>query len=494
VTATEDVWAVPLAEPPADPPTSPRAQRTPADGQTPPVDRTPPHDLAAERAVLGAALLQPDIVPDIAAILRDDDWYLAAHETVWHAITDRAATGQPVDVITIAADIGLHRTLTGHGGPLYVNALAADPAVTIANVTWHARVVSARAAERRTIELGTKLVQAGHGAAEPDQVRGWLEAHLADRNVADRPRLQVRDIDTFLHQDDEDDAYDWVIPGFLERQDRLMLTGPEGGGKSTLCRQIAVMAAAGMHPFTGELLDTAPRVLYIDLENSERQSRRKLRPLRVQAGSLLEDPTRLSIEVRSAGVDLLQADELRWFLDVVDAARPDLLITGPLYRMASGDPVEEKTAKPVSMALDRVRERGCAVLIETHTPHAASGQRKRPTRPYGASLWLRWPEFGLHLSAEGEIEHWRGARDERDFPMALARGGDWPWTPVTDENQLRWARIRQARQLADDFMSIRDVVEATGISRATVGRVLQKYRYDWLILNGRDPKDQGDDE
>jgi RecA-family ATPase len=40
-----------------------------------------------------------------------------------------------------------------------------------------------------------------------------------------------------------------VIPGLLERRDRLMLTGEEGLGKSYLLRQIAVMAAAGLDPF-----------------------------------------------------------------------------------------------------------------------------------------------------------------------------------------------------------------------------------------------------
>jgi hypothetical protein len=48
----------------------------------------------------------------------------------------------------------------------------------------------------------------------------------------------------------DDDPEDWVIPGLLAREDRLILTGAEGLGKMMLLRQIAVCAAAGLDPFT----------------------------------------------------------------------------------------------------------------------------------------------------------------------------------------------------------------------------------------------------
>jgi replicative DNA helicase len=446
----------------------------------------PPHDHAAERAVLGAALLQPDIVPELAGILRDDDWHHPAHVAIWFALADLAGSGHPVDPITVAAAVGNDQTLRGLGGPLYIAGLLEDvPAV--ASATWYARIVADRAAERRTVELGTWLMQAGHGGTDADTVHDRIGKHLADRATSRISAVHVRTIDEFLAGDDAEDDYDWVIPGLLERHDRLMLTGPEGGGKSTLCRQVGIQAATGVQPFTADR--TAPaRVLFIDLENSERQSRRKLRPLRIQAGQAL-DPDRFHIEVRPSGIDLLDRDDVAWLLSRVASVRPDVLITGPIYRMATGDPTEEKTAKPVSVALDRVRDTGCAVVLETHTPHAVNGQRRRPLRPYGASLWMRWPEFGIHLAEDGAIDHWRGPRDEREWPAGLTRGGAWPWSPVTDDNALRWSRIQRARVEADVFMSERDVVEATGMPKSTVHRVLRKYRFDWVQLNGRDPAD-----
>jgi hypothetical protein len=107
------------------------------------------------------------------------------------------------------------------------------------------------------------------------------------------------------------------------------------------------------------------------------------------------------------------------------------------------------------------------VILEGHSPYAAGGGR-RPERPYGASLWSRWPEFGLYLSPEGHLRHWRGARDERDWPAALERGGTWPWTPVTRPRDVLWARIAEvcAEQFSGDRPSSRDLASLLGESQS----------------------------
>src|SRR5690606_20278264 len=102
--------------------------------------------------------------------------------------------------------------------------------------------------------------------------RGYIEAIASDY-------AQVGDVPTLADVLAIEDTYDWVIPGLLERMDRLVLTGGEGLGKSTWLRQIAVLAAAGIHPTRhAERIDPV-RVTVIDTENTERQWRRKVRPL-----------------------------------------------------------------------------------------------------------------------------------------------------------------------------------------------------------------------
>lgn len=256
--------------------------------------------------------------------------------------------------------------------------------------------------------------------------------------IAQRDRQWGETIDEFLAGDEA--AYDWLVPGLLERGDRLILTGGEGHGKSTLLRQLAVQASAGIPPLGGESFEPL-RVLLVDLENSRRQLRRQLRPLRLAAGGGL-DGKRLRIAVRPEGIDLLGCEDRRWLATLIEVHRPDLVIIGPNYKMFDGDPCEEKPSKAATKVLDALRERHrFALAMEAHQRHAAA-KESRPLRPYGASIWTRWPEFGLHLGEDGALTHWRGPRDERQWPPALRRGGEWPWTvgdaePVGATNRAR---------------------------------------------------------
>ncbi len=102
-----------------------------------------------------------------------------------------------------------------------------------------------------------------------------------------------------------DPPSDWVIPGLLERGDRLIWTGFEGQGKSVVIRQLAVCAAAGEHPFTGEPI-TPQRVLLIDCGNPDRKSRRHFRNLeRIARGRGVPVPEgSLRILQKPAGIDL----------------------------------------------------------------------------------------------------------------------------------------------------------------------------------------------
>ena len=238
-----------------------------------------------------------------------------------------------------------------------------------------------------------------------------------------------------------DPPSDWVIPGLLERGDRLLWTGFEGQGKSVVVRQLAVCAAAGVHPFTREPI-TPQRVLYIDLENPDRKSRRHFRNLERIArlnGFPVPEGT-LRILQKPAGIDLTTGEDAAWLLERVTAHRPDLLVCGPFYRLHAADTNDEKAARIVVSALDAARIKAdCALVTEAHAGHG--GGSDRSVRPTGSSLLMRWPEFGYGIKPLGEAdEHghsrhvavvpWRGPREERHWPRELIWGThelDWPW-------------------------------------------------------------------
>lgn len=297
---------------------------------------------------------------------------------------------------------------------------------------------------------------------------------------------QAAELTDFLNTAEE--AYDWLVSELIERGDRTFLTGIEGCGKSTLLRQVGVQLAAGIHPFTLE--PTTPlRVLLLDLENGVRHVRRKLRTLRIQAGDDYAPLPGLHIHVRPQGLDLLVPGEGQWLLDLAKTAQPDVFILGPVYKLAGGDPRDELPARVVASWLDRIRyETRCALILEGHSPYAPGGQ-KRPTRPYGASLWSRWPEFGLNLSEQGYLTHWRQARDERAWPALLQRGGAWPWTVSTRPRDERWARIVDLCTAAGDQLSYRDLAELCGVNASTIQHTVKEHQDAWNALAA--PKEGG---
>lgn len=438
-------------------------------------------DVDAERSVLGSCLISAQVYNELRLEISDDDFTEPRHEYIWQALAQVHAKGRPVDVLTVADQLLAAKTLRQAGGAPYLHELIAG-VVVADNALFHAEILQDRTLRRllaasanRTLDLAGKssssIVAISAATLELAAVR--------NRAAAGRGRLDqdlAPDVDTFLHNGLDDDDYAWLIPGVLERQDRLIITAGEGHGKSTLLRQIAVQAAAGVHPFTGDQIDPL-RVLVVDLENSERQTRRKLRPLRLAAGHQL-DPDRLRIICRVQGLDLTNHDDTQWLDNLITATRPDLLITGPIYKLAGGNPNDEKDAKPAATAIDELRARhDLAVILEAHTAKTPAGvnPRNRPKEPYGWSGWMRWPEFGLHLGEEGTLTHWRGMRDERHFPYALKRGGRWPWTPENEPEDTpyvqRWLSIRTAITMAGRRLSVREIAEETGIPQTTVYRI-----------------------
>ena len=464
----------------------------PPDHHEEPLARQPRYNLAAEQGLLGALLITPELATPYADQLDPTDFYKPAHELIWQAIHKVAATGQLPDPALVLDQLQTTGELQRAGGAGYLHTcMAACSSPTQA--TTYARIIL-DTARYRSFDNGLTRVRQRLDQATPDAINDTLAETLDifDREVIRngartvRAARHIETIDDLLQGDDED-TYDWVIPGLLERQDRLILTAGEGTGKSTLIRQIGVQAASGIHPFTGD--DIQPiTVLHIDVENTRRQLRRRYRPLRTKAGQLL-DPARLRIEVRTAGIDLTTAEDRDWLLNTCEHIRPDLLTIGPVYKLANGDPTEEQSAKPVAMALDGVREAyDCAVLLEAHSAKAPAGKKTRPHEPYGWSGWLRWPEFGLWLDDNGLLKPWRGAREDRAWPEKLERGGDWPWSPAITELAERWNTIRHAREHHGRPMSIRELAHTTGLSRGTLARLVGKgaiYHYGWSMINGQ---------
>src|SRR2546430_5986699 len=79
--------------------------------------RIPPHNLDAERAVLGAVLLEGrESLPRVIELLRSSDFYTDAHRTIYETMQGLFDRSEPVDLITLSEDLRRDGTLESVGG------------------------------------------------------------------------------------------------------------------------------------------------------------------------------------------------------------------------------------------------------------------------------------------------------------------------------------------------------------------------------------------
>jgi len=248
----------------------------------------------------------------------------------------------------------------------------------------------------------------------------------------------------FLSESDKD-SFEWVIPGLIERGERVIVVAAEGVGKTMLARQVGILCGAGIHPFSFQQIPKV-RTLSVDLENPERIIRRTSRSIATQAAHLAKTDLDAFILTKPSGMDLLQAKDRAILEQAIDEVKPHMLIIGPLYKafVDPGGRTSEAVAVEVAKYLDTIRTiYNCALWIEHHAPLGSSGTT-RDLRPFGSAVWSRWPEFGISLQPDptfvGEyvydIRHFRGARDERQWPLKIKRGKRFPfevveWNKVT---------------------------------------------------------------
>lgn len=218
---------------------------------------------------------------------------------------------------------------------------------------------------------------------------------------------------------------EWAIEGTMAKGERLVLVGGEGSGKSTLCRQIGVCVAAGLHPFYLTAIQPK-RVLFIDGENHPTQTvdswsnfvglmARHARPIERGMLTILEEWDAERDLTSNAGRD--------WLNERVWAYRPDLVILGPLTNLVQRDLREYEIVHRLRQTINGIRDVcNSALVMEHHAPLRGGNDSQREYRPYGSGLFLKWPDFGYAMQPtdDPKVYEWRKFRGDR------VRGRRWP--------------------------------------------------------------------
>lgn len=276
----------------------------------------PPQAIDAERAVLGALLLQPDLLDQVSSKLTPDAFYLGQHSLIYRAFLELAKKQLPCDLLQVSMHLQEHGQLEKAGGRAALAGLL-DEVVSAAGLDLHAQLVLEKYRRRRLGKLGSKLVQLQHDPGELDAVLGQAEAELfallADKQdaglvpLADVAGEVYGEIETRLSTGEvpgERTGFmdlDTMLNGGLQPSDLVIVAGRPSMGKTAFSLCIASTIAKSGKPVAVFSLEMEDKQLAYRLFASETGiesgllkkglvSPRQMQSLAVAVGHLGERP------------------------------------------------------------------------------------------------------------------------------------------------------------------------------------------------------------
>jgi len=127
------------------------------------MERPLPHNLEAERCVLGSILIRNDAFNIAVELVDADDFFRDAHRRVFEQMVGLNERGQAIDFVTIKDELNRSGDLDDVGGPAYISALA-DGVPRSTNVEHYARIVKEKAKLRSLIHSANKIVSTAYEA------------------------------------------------------------------------------------------------------------------------------------------------------------------------------------------------------------------------------------------------------------------------------------------------------------------------------------------
>jgi len=224
-----------------------------------PFERIPPHSLEAERAVLGACLLDRDSLLLVTETLTGEDFYDTRHRLAFDVIMEMTRKDKPVDPLTIWEEISRRELTERLGGQGFIAGLV-DTVPTIANVEYHAHIVRDKSVHRRLVQVGSDIVKLGFSEdREMEDILDEAERSVFEiartggeksfRHIGDILGVAFQQIETHFQQQESVTGvstgfvdFDRLTAGFQPGSLNIIAARPSMG-KTALALNIAQFAA-----------------------------------------------------------------------------------------------------------------------------------------------------------------------------------------------------------------------------------------------------------
>ena len=215
------------------------------------LDRIPPQNLDAEQAVLGAMLLGGDAAKEALAVLRAEDFYRDAHKHIFEAVCDLVEQDEPVDIVTVSAQLKALDRLESVGGLDYLERLAHGTPYS-ANIAKYAAIVHDRSQLRELLFTAQRIAQHCYDPlAEGQEAIERAEADIAALAIGSTvnfPVTTLRDIGEKWRRGETDRLQNlttgfptldqWTHGGYCRPMMYVIAADPKGGKTSWMLNSV----------------------------------------------------------------------------------------------------------------------------------------------------------------------------------------------------------------------------------------------------------------
>lgn len=134
--------------------------------------RVPPHNIEAERALLGAVILKPEAMHDVSADIRPESFYTDKHREIYRAIFEIFKKGDPIDLLSVSTKLKSNGQLERIGGASYLAELI-EVVPAAGNAAYYASEVHNKSMLRGLIHAADDIAELGY--SDPENIDSTLD-------------------------------------------------------------------------------------------------------------------------------------------------------------------------------------------------------------------------------------------------------------------------------------------------------------------------------
>ena len=127
--------------------------------------KVPPNDIEAEQAIIGSMLTDKDAVISAIEVLKPQDFYREDNKTIYEAILNLYSRSEPVDIITVRAELESMGKLDNVGGLEYLAELP-EKVPTTSNASKYIKIVEEKSTLRNLIKTANEIIELGYNPTE----------------------------------------------------------------------------------------------------------------------------------------------------------------------------------------------------------------------------------------------------------------------------------------------------------------------------------------